>query len=133
MTKNSKIHIKIGDTVQVIAGNQKGFIGTVNSIMRKKSIVFIDGIVPRIKYSKNPQGGEQKKLELQIPIHISNVMLWDKENNNAPDKSQKTTRLINKYANRFDEKKNKNSSTKSSSLSLESGSISAFFLLLRVL
>ena len=83
MTKNSKIHIKIGDTVQVIAGNQKGFIGTVNSIMRKKSIVFIDGIVPRIKYSKNPQGGKQKKLELQIPIHISNVMLWDKENNNA--------------------------------------------------
>ena len=32
-----------------------------------------------------------------------------------PDKSQKPTRLINKYANRFDEKKNKNSSTKSSS------------------
>ena len=30
MTKNSKIHIKIDDTVQVIAGNQKGFIGTVN-------------------------------------------------------------------------------------------------------
>ena len=74
MTKNSKMHIKIGDSVQVIAGNQKGFVGTVNSIMKKKSIVFIDGIVPRIKYSKNPQGGEQKKSELQVPIHISNVM-----------------------------------------------------------
>ena len=83
MTKNSKMHIKIGDTVKVITGNQKGFIGVVNSIMKKKSIVFIDGIVPRIKYSKNPQSGEQKKTELQVPIHISNVMLWDKENNNA--------------------------------------------------
>ena len=90
MTKNSNIHIKIGDTVQVIAGNQKGFIGTVNSIIRKKSIVFIDGIVPRIKYSKNPQGGEQKKSELQVPIHISNVMLWDKENNSASRISYKT-------------------------------------------
>ena len=77
--KKFKSHIKIGDTVKVIAGNQKGFIGVVNSIMKKKSIVFIDGILPRIKYSKNPQGGEQKKSELQIPIHISNVMLWDKE------------------------------------------------------
>jgi large subunit ribosomal protein L24 len=81
MTKNSKMHIKIGDSVQVIAGNQKGFVGTVNSIMKKKSIVFIDGIVPRIKYSKNPQGGEQKKSELQVPIHISNIMLWDNELN----------------------------------------------------
>ena len=83
MTNNSKLHIKIGDSVKVIAGNQKGFVGIVNSIVKKKSIVFIEGIVPRIKYSKNPQGGEQKKSELQIPIHISNVMLWDKENNSA--------------------------------------------------
>ena len=90
MTKNSKFHIKVGDFVQVIAGNQKGFVGTVNSILKKKSIVFIDGIVPRIKYSKNPQGGEQKKSELQIPIHISNVMLWDKENNSASRITYKT-------------------------------------------
>ena len=90
MTKNSKFHIKIGDSVKVIAGNQKGFVGTVNSIIKKKSILFIDGIVPRIKYSKNPQGGEQKKTELQVPIHISNVMLWDKESNLASRVTYKT-------------------------------------------
>jgi len=82
ITKN-KSHIKIGDKIQVIAGNQKGFIGTVNSIIKKKSIVFIEGILPRIKYAKNPQGGEQQKIELQIPIHISNVMLWDDQTNNS--------------------------------------------------
>ena len=38
MTKNSKMHIKIGDSVQVIAGNQKGFVGTVNSIMKKNRL-----------------------------------------------------------------------------------------------
>ena len=83
MTNKFKSHIKIGDTIQVIAGNQKGFIGTVNSIIRKKSCVYVDGILPRIKYVKNPQGNDQKKMELQVPIHISNVMLWDKENNHA--------------------------------------------------
>jgi large subunit ribosomal protein L24 len=84
MNKHSKkSHIKIGDTIQIIAGNQKGFIGTINAIMRKKSLVFVEGVLPRIKYAKNPQGGEQQKMELQIPIHISNVMLWDKETNKA--------------------------------------------------
>lgn len=81
MNKNLKSHVKIGDTVQVIAGNQKGFIGTIKSIMRKKSLVFIEGITPRIKYIKNPQGEEQQKVDLEIPIHISNVMLWDNEKN----------------------------------------------------
>ena len=38
--KNSKMHIKIGDTVKVITGNQKGFIGVVNSIM-KKNLLFL--------------------------------------------------------------------------------------------
>ena len=74
-------HVKVGDTIKVIAGNQKGFIGNITSIVNKDSLVFIEGILPRIKYVKNPQGGDPKKLELQIPIHISNVMLWNKEKN----------------------------------------------------
>ena len=45
--------------------------------------MFIDGILPRVKYIKNPQGGEQKRVELQVPIHISNIMLWDNELNNT--------------------------------------------------
>eukprot|EP01041_Mallomonas_annulata_P000056 gene56-60_t len=40
-------------------------------------------ISPRLKTVKNPKDGESKKVELQIPIHISNVMLWDKEENIA--------------------------------------------------
>ena len=30
---------------------------------------------------RNSQGGESKKVELPISIHISNVMLWDKDSN----------------------------------------------------
>lgn len=79
-TKN-KIHVKIGDKVKVIAGNQKGFIGVITALVTKKALVVVDGITPRITFKKSPQGGEAKKLEIQVPIHSSNVMLWDKDAN----------------------------------------------------
>ena len=80
MNKKINCHIKIGDQVKVITGDHKGEIGTINSISFKNSVLFIQEILPRIKYIKNPQGGESKKVELQVPINISNVMLWDSEN-----------------------------------------------------
>jgi len=79
MTKNIISHIKLGDTIKVISGSNKGFIGKISSVLLKKSVVFIEGILPRIKYSKTKQTGEAKKISLPIPIHISNVMLWDKD------------------------------------------------------
>lgn len=81
MIKQIKKHIKIGDRVKIITGTHKELIGNILSINIKKSTVFIDNILPRLKYSKNPQGGEAIKAELKIPIHISNVMLWDKDAN----------------------------------------------------
>lgn len=83
MKKKISSHVKIGDKVKVISGNQKGFIGIIASLITKKSVVIIDGITPRMKSVKNPQGEEPKKVEIQIPIHTSNVMLWDKESNLA--------------------------------------------------
>jgi large subunit ribosomal protein L24 len=83
MNKKMNSHVKIGDKVKVISGKQKGFIGTITSMVTKESIVFLDGITPRIKFRKNPQGQESIKSEIQIPIHASNVMLWDKEKNMA--------------------------------------------------
>lgn len=76
-------NIKIGDRIQVITGNQKGNIGNVSSINKKKEVVTIDTITPRIKYAKSRQGEETKQVELQIPIHISNVMLWDDKQNRS--------------------------------------------------
>jgi large subunit ribosomal protein L24 len=70
-------HIKAGDTIKVIAGENKGTIGKIEAIFLKKSIVFVEGILPRIKYGKRTPNTEAVKVELQIPIHISNVMLWD--------------------------------------------------------
>ena len=79
MTETKKKHVKIGDRIKIITGNQKGIIGNISSINTKKELLTIDTVLPRIKFVKNREGGESKKMELQIPIHISNVMLWDSE------------------------------------------------------
>jgi large subunit ribosomal protein L24 len=83
MKKKQKCHIKIGDKVKIITGDNKGIIGTITTIIFKKSIVFLKELSPRIKYIKNTQGGEPKKIEVQFPIHISNIMLWDIESNTS--------------------------------------------------
>ncbi len=79
--EKKKHHIKIGDKVKVVAGNQKGFIGIISALIKKKSIVTLDGILPRIKFLKSNQATEGKKKEVPIFIHSSNVMLWDEVNN----------------------------------------------------
>lgn len=79
--KQLKNHIKIGDKIKVIAGDQKGFLGNILSISKKDSSVIIDGILPRVRFMKNSQGGDPKKVDIPVSIHVSNVMLWDKEAN----------------------------------------------------
>ena len=98
MTKNLNSNLKVGDTIKIIAGNQKGLIGNITSVFRKESLVVIEGVVPRIKYIKNKQGGEAKQVELPVPIHISNVMLWDKEANLS---SKIGYKLINNEKKRY--------------------------------
>lgn len=98
MKKQLKKHVKIGDRIQIITGKQKGLIGNISAINLKKSTVLIDSLLPRIKYAKNPQGGEAKKIELATAIHISNVMLWDKDANLS---SRIGYKLIDKVKKRY--------------------------------
>nr|AIM52717.1 50S ribosomal protein L24 [Ochromonas sp. CCMP1393] len=81
MNKIKSKHVNIGDRIKIITGTQKGLIGNISSINIKKQVVTVDTVTPRIKYLKSREGGESKKVELQVPIHISNVMLWDTEAN----------------------------------------------------
>ena len=90
MKKICSSHVKIGDKIKIISGDQKGIIGTIQSIFLKKSIVYVEGISPRIKTKKSSKDGESQKIEIQIPIHLSNVMLWDKDSNNASRIGYKT-------------------------------------------
>lgn len=98
MNKIKKTHVKIGDKVKVISGGQKGFIGTISSILRAKSIITIEGILPRIKYVKSRNEGESSKIELPVFIHVSNVMLWDNQTQTAGKIGYK---IINNEKKRF--------------------------------
>ena len=83
MNKKHKFHVKIGDKIKVISGSQKGLVGTISSIAAKKSVAIIEGVLPRIKYQKQNPNSEAQKVEIQLPIHTSNLMLWDEQNNQA--------------------------------------------------
>lgn len=72
--------IKKGDRVLVIAGNDRGKTGEVLS--RGEERVLIQGVNVRKKHMKptqQTQGG--RIIEMEVPIHISNVCLCDKEGN----------------------------------------------------
>ena len=73
-----KLHIKKGDMVQVIAGDNKGQQGKVLKVEVTKQRAIVEGVNIVKKATKpnakNPQGGI---LEQEAPIHISNLMLID--------------------------------------------------------
>lgn len=72
MLKKSKI--RKNDTVEVIAGKDKGKRGTVVSVLLKKEAVIVSGvnIVKKAmkKRSAQDQGGI---IEIEAPLNISNV------------------------------------------------------------
>ncbi|MBC8368986.1 MAG: 50S ribosomal protein L24 [Planctomycetes bacterium] len=74
------MHIKIGDEVQVIAGNSRGERGKVMRINREAARIIVEGVNIRVKNlqktQQNPEGG---RLEVEMPIALSNVLLWSEK------------------------------------------------------
>jgi large subunit ribosomal protein L24 len=74
----AKSKLKSGDSVIVIAGNDKGRTGTVRHIIRDKGRVVVEGINVRVKHKKPTQQTPQgERVEQEFSIHASNVMLLD--------------------------------------------------------
>nr|YP_010330316.1 ribosomal protein L24 [Rhodella violacea]UNJ18032.1 ribosomal protein L24 [Rhodella violacea] len=79
-----KFHIRKGDIVKIISGNDKGKIGEVIELIKPKEQVIVKGINIKIKHKKSNREGELGQInQIEYPIHSSNVMLFDKENNIA--------------------------------------------------
>jgi large subunit ribosomal protein L24 len=79
-----KMHVKTGDTVQVIAGKDKGKVGEIVKALPQVSRVIVKGVNIKTKHVK-PQGeGESGRILTQeYPIHSSNVMLYSTKQNVA--------------------------------------------------
>ena len=75
-----KMHVKKGDTVQVIAGRDKGKVGEILTVIPKTSQVVVQGVTIRTKHVKPRQEGESGQIVTQeAPIHSSNVMHYSEK------------------------------------------------------
>ncbi len=92
-----KLHVKKGDTVKVIAGDDKGSVGRVLKVYPEKNRAIVEGVNIVKKHTKpnakNTQGGI---VEMEAPIHISNLMVME---NNTPTRigrriDEKTGKLV---------------------------------------
>ena len=74
----SKLHIKKGDTVYVLAGEDRGKSGRVLKVLVTKQRAIVGGVNIVTKAAKpsakHPQGG---LVKMEAPIHISNLSLLD--------------------------------------------------------
>lgn len=72
----SKIKLRVGDTVEVIAGKDKGKSGKLLKIDRNKMRVVVEGVGIVKKTRKPRQEGEQGSIvEVEAAIAFSNVLL----------------------------------------------------------
>ncbi len=76
-------NIRKGDTVQVIAGKDKGTTGTVLSVDRVKERILIEGVNRVKRHTKETTSDRGVKvggiITVESTTHLSNVMLVDGE------------------------------------------------------
>ncbi|PZG16089.1 50S ribosomal protein L24 [Nonomuraea aridisoli] len=74
----SKLKVKKGDLVQVIAGKDKGAKGRVIAALPREDRVVVEGVNMIKKHSKEtmqgPRGAKTGGVQtMEAPIHVSNV------------------------------------------------------------
>jgi large subunit ribosomal protein L24 len=96
-----RMHVKKGDTVQVISGKDKAKVGEVMRVLPQTSQVVVKGVNIKTKHIKPQQEGESGQVQTyEFPIHSSNVMLYSTKQNVASrvcytydDKGRKVRKL----------------------------------------
>ena len=70
--------IRKDDMVEVLAGNDRGKRGRVLRVIPDKNRIVVQGVNLRWKHMRKsqqmPQGGRMRR---EMPLHVSNVMLFD--------------------------------------------------------
>ena len=72
-----KLHVRTGDRVQIMSGDDRGMVAKVLRVLPKKRKVVVEGanrVYRHLRPSRrNPQGG---RLSKEMPIDSSNVLLY---------------------------------------------------------
>lgn len=92
----NSLHVKKGDKVKVIAGNDKGKVGEILSVDPRAQRVVVEGVNVVKKHTPSTPNAAGKTtggiIETEAPIHVSNVALVY----SGSGKNAKTTRVGHK-------------------------------------
>nr|YP_003002196.1 50S ribosomal protein L24 [Aureoumbra lagunensis]ACS36908.1 50S ribosomal protein L24 [Aureoumbra lagunensis] len=79
------MNLKVGDSVMVITGSEKGKLGKIKQILKSSNKVVVEGLNMTTKHRKPTTRDESGMIvQQEAPIHISNVMICD--SNDVPSK-----------------------------------------------
>jgi large subunit ribosomal protein L24 len=71
-----KLHVKKGDQVKVLSGDDKGKTGKVLKVYPEKHRALVEGVNLVTKHVKpNAQNTSGKIEKLEAPVHVSNLMV----------------------------------------------------------
>lgn len=73
----TKLHVKKGDKVKVIAGNDKGKVSEVLQVLPEKNRAIVADVNMVLKHKKPTNDNSGGIVEEPAPVHISNLMLVD--------------------------------------------------------
>ncbi len=68
------MHIKKGDTVVVLSGNDKGKKGKVSHVMPKKGLAVVEGVNMKKKHQRPRQEGKKGQvIDVAMPLAVSKL------------------------------------------------------------
>ena len=87
-----KLHIKKGDNVKIISGDDKNKIGTVLKVYPKTQTAIVEGInIVKKHKKKNNEEAKGSIIAEEAPIKICKLMIYD----NKTEKASRIGRKLN--------------------------------------
>ena len=84
--------VKVGDNVRILAGKDKGKEGKIIKTLKKDNKVVVEGINMIKKHVKPNRMNEVGSIvDVEAPIHVSNVKLAEATKKAAPAKKETKT------------------------------------------
>lgn len=69
------MHVKKGDTVRILAGDDKGKTGKIVRSFPRENKVLVEGVNIMKRHERpRKQGQKGQTVERPMPVHISNVV-----------------------------------------------------------
>lgn len=102
------MNLKVGDKVVVIAGSDKGKEGKIIKTLRSENRVVVEGVHIVKKHQKGNGQETGGIVEMEAPIHASNVMIIDPKSKkrtrigHTTDKNNKKIRIAKKSNEKLD-------------------------------